>query len=120
MSGASGVSAMIHLAVSFESDYGMEVLSIGRSAVSDESCMLEICGTWLCFRIALRECEVHVAATEMDSGAPPDLLMKAKDDEDGWKSVRSLVAALEQCAIKSLTRPIEARGYDGANSWVIA
>lgn len=52
MSG-SGLSALIRLGASLENDWGMETIACGRGALADEDCVLEICGRWLAFRIAL-------------------------------------------------------------------
>ena len=58
----------------------------------------------------------------MDTGAPPDLLLRTGDNENGWQTVRGVIAALERHEIRSLERPIEAAGddRDDANGWVIA
>jgi hypothetical protein len=71
MSG-TGLSAMVHAAAAFENDLGMETLSIGRGALSDEDSVLEIAGRWLCYRVALRGPEVRLAAALMDTAQAPE------------------------------------------------
>jgi hypothetical protein len=51
---------------------------------------------------------VTVAAQPMDTGAAPDLLLRAADNPAGWRTMRGAIAALERHEIKSLERPIEA------------
>ena len=96
----------------------METLSIGRAAVRDEDCVLEVAGRW---RLALRGPEVRLAAGLMDTAAAPETLLRSPDVAAGWQTVRRLIAALERNAIKSLQRPIEVGGpsVDGDNCWVI-
>ena len=116
----TGLSAMVHAAAAFENDLGMETLSIGRGALSDEDSVLEIAGRWLCYRIALHGPEVRTAAALMDTAAAPETLLRSPDTAAGWATVRGVVSALETHQIKSLARPIEAwDGFDGVGGWVI-
>jgi hypothetical protein len=116
---SSGVSAIVHTAVWFETDLGLEVLSIGRSTEADENCALETCGKWLAYHIALRGPEVRLAATLMDAVSAPETLLRTSDDETGWQTVKRLVTALEHNGIKTLARPIEIGEPGNADSWVI-
>ena len=45
---------MVRSALWLERTLGAEILSIGRPALSRYDCVLEVCGTSLFFRIALR------------------------------------------------------------------
>jgi hypothetical protein len=111
---------MIHLAAELETNLdGMETLSIGRSAVAGEDCTLEICGTWLCYRIVLREGDVHVSANLMDDASPPDLLLRARDTASDCEVVRRLISSMERNGVKSLERPIESGYGDGPENWII-
>jgi hypothetical protein len=102
MSG-SGLSALIRLGASLENDWGMEAIACGRGALADEDCVLEICGRWLAFRIALHGPEVRTAACLMDAADPPETLLRSPDTEAGWDTAQRLIAS----------------GVDG-DAWVIA
>jgi hypothetical protein len=119
--GGSGLSALIHLGAELENDFsdGLETISIGASADPDESAAMEICGKHLEYRIALRnDGGVWLSASLMDAPPAPDLLLRDRDSETGWRTVRGVVSALERHAVKSLERPIEAG--EGEFGWVIA
>ena len=115
--GGSGLSAMIQTGAWLGNEFDMEAIACGRGATSDEDCVLQICGRFLFFTITLRAGGVTVAAQPMDSGAAPDLLLRAADNPAGWQTVRGLIAALERHGVKSLERPIEAG--TGEFGWVI-
>jgi hypothetical protein len=117
--GISGLSALIHTGAWLGNEFDMEAIACGRGAVSDEDCVLEICGKWLAYHIALRGAEVRLSATPMDTASAPELLLRAPDSRAGWETVRRLCAALEQHEIKALhPRPLEV-GPPGPDSWVI-
>ena len=79
----------------------METLSIGRAAVGDEDCVLEVASRWLCYRLALRGPEVRLAAGLMDTAAAPETLLRSPDVAAGWQTVRRLIAALERNEVKA-------------------
>ena len=95
MGGGSGVAAMVHAATWCDDQLGLDVLSIGRSADNlIEDCVLEMCGKWLAYRVALRGGWVFLKAQLCDAGGEPELLFNAGDGASGWKLVCRLVAAL--------------------------
>jgi hypothetical protein len=119
MDGKTGISALIQIGAELEHDAGMEAIACGRGAVSDEDCVLEICGKFLAYRIALRGVEVRLSAQPMDTAAAPEMLLRAPDSRAGWETVRRLCAALEGHEIKALhTRPLEV-GPPGPDCFVI-
>jgi hypothetical protein len=121
MDSGSGVAAMVRAAVSFETDLAMEVLTIGKLEDPLEDCVLEVCGKWLAYRIALHGGGAFLSAQLMDAGDEPDLLLRVRDDAAGWQTVSRVVAALEKHEIRSLARPIEiGTPADGDDCIVIA
>jgi hypothetical protein len=117
MSG-TGLSGMINTGAMLETEHGMTVLSIGDATDVDSA--MEICATWLCFRVTLRGPEIQLAAARMDAGDEWDLLLRAPDSPAGWVTLRGVIGALERHGIKNLQRPVEAwDGFDGASGWVI-
>ena len=118
--GFTGLSAMIHAGAWLGSEFDMEAIGCGRGAVSDEDCVLEICGKWLAYQIALRGVEVRLSAAPMDTAAAPEVLLRAPDSRAGWETIRRLCAALEEHEIRALhPRPLEV-GPIGPDSFVIA
>jgi hypothetical protein len=119
--GNSGLSALIRLGAELENALELGTIAIGKSLDPSESYMMETSGAHLCYRISLRnDGGVWLSASLMDGPGEPDLLWRDKDTEAGWQTLSGVVSALERSAVKSLQRPIEARGYDDANSWLIA
>jgi hypothetical protein len=121
MSG-SGLNAMINLGAWLGNEFGMEAISCGRGATAHEDCVLETCGKWLLFRIALRSNEVYLAASTLDDTAPAQTLLRATDTAVGWDTVRRLIAAMETHEVRDLKRPIEVGDpvvNDPNNCWVI-
>ena len=100
-----GVGGMIQLGAWLENEHAMVVLTIGRSAVEAEDCVMEVCGQWLAFRVALVRDEVRLAAALMDTAGAPQTLLRARDDTQGWDLVRRLIAALEAGAIAAAPYP---------------
>ena len=118
--GGSGLPAMIQAGAWLGDEFDMEAIACGRGESDADCAVLEICGRFLFFTITLRVDGVTVAALPMDTGAAPDLLLRAADNPAGWRTMRGVIAALERHEIKSLERPIEAwDGHDGANGFVI-
>lgn len=117
----SGLSSLISLAARLEVEHDdMLTISIGDSAAADENHALEICGKYLCYRVAIRQSGIIVAASLMDAPAgEPDLLLRAPDSADGWKIAGQLVATLEKYAVKSLVRPIQAGNGESDDTFVI-
>jgi hypothetical protein len=69
--GATGLSALIHLAAALEVDHGAETIALGRAAVDDADCVLETGGRHLAYRVALHgDGEVRTAAAFHTAGAP--------------------------------------------------
>jgi hypothetical protein len=123
MSG-SGLSALIRIGAELENEFdSIEVIEIGRPATAPEQDFtMQVCGRFLSYTISLYGPQIRLSAQPMDTGAPPDLLLRTGDNENGWQTVRGVIAALERHEIRSLERPIEAAGddRDDANGWVIA
>ena len=118
--GSSGLSAMIQLGASLENELGMEAITCGRGASAGEDCVLEICGEWLAFRVALHGAEIRLAAALMDGDGTYEMLLRSHDDSAGWDTVKRLVSALEVNQIKALwPRPIEVGRVGDADAWVI-
>ena len=117
--GFTGLGAMIQAGAALANEFDMEAIACGRGAVSDEDCVLEICGKWLAYHIALRGLEVRLSATPMDTAEAPLMLLRAPDSRGGWETIRRLCAALEQHEIKSVReRPLEV-GPPGPDCFVI-
>ena len=106
---SSGIGAMVFAGAWLETKLGADVLSIGRSADNaTEDCVLELCGKWFAYRIALRGGWIWLSACLMDKGDAVQHLLSVGDGPEGWRTICRLVAALERNELKSLTRPIEA------------
>jgi hypothetical protein len=120
MSGSSGLSAMIRAGAVLENEFeSIEVIAIGRSATAPvDDYTMEVGGRFLFYTVALCGPQIHLSAQPMDTGAAPDLLLRAADNENGWRTVAGVIGALERHEIKSLRRPIEAG--TGEFGWVIA
>jgi hypothetical protein len=114
----SGVAGMLRSALWLDSVCGLEVLSMGRSAIDKDDCVLELCGTQLHVRVALRGGWVWLSACGLDEG-PPEAICNFPDGPQGWSDCRRLIANLERSGIKSLkTRPIQI-GDEGPNAYLI-
>ena len=118
--GGSGLSAMIHAGAALANEFdSIEVIAIGRSATAPvDDYTMEVCGRVLFYTVALYGPEVRLSATLMDAAPAPDLLLRTGDNENGWQTVRGVIAALERHEIRSLARPIEAGGT-GEFGWII-
>ena len=87
---------------------GTEVISIGRSAIAKEDCVMELTGSQLLIRVALRGNWIWVYACSLDEGDQPELLFNIGDGPEGWITVRRFIQALERSGIKSLReRPVQ-------------
>jgi hypothetical protein len=121
---SAGLSALIRIGAELEHEFAsIEVIEIGRPATGPEQDFtMQVCGRWLFYTVALYGPQIRLSAQPMDTGAAPDLLLRDRDNENGWQTARGVIAALERYEIKSLERPIEAAGddRDDANGWVIA
>jgi hypothetical protein len=98
----SGVGGMVRTGAWLDYTAGMEVLSIGRSAIDKEDCVMELSGRSLFFRIALRGGWIWISATGMDEADQPELLFNIGDGPEGWIVVRRFCQALERSGITSL------------------
>jgi hypothetical protein len=116
-----GVGGLVRTGAWLDSVCGMEVLSIGRSAIDKEDCVLELCGTQLLIRVALQGGWVWIAASSLDQGEPPEPICNFGDTPQGWIDVRRLVAALERSGIQSLQpRPVVIGSPGSKDCFVIA
>ena len=97
MSG-SGISALIRIGAWLEHEFdSIEVIEIGRPATAPEQDFtMQVCGRFLFYTIALYGPQIHLSAQPMDTGAAPDLLLRTGDNENGWQTVRGVIAALER------------------------
>jgi hypothetical protein len=120
MSG-SDVGAMVRAGAWFETRLGMHVLSIGREAdnVTDD-CVMEVCGRWLAYRLALRGGWVWLHVSLMDYGNPPELLLTTADGPEGWRQVCKIVRLLEREQVRTLQKPIELGGGCGPGLIILA
>ena len=111
---------MVRSALWLERTLSAEILSIGRPALSRYDCVLEVCGTSLFFRIALRGNWIWISVGTLDEAEQPELLFNIGDGPEGWTTVRRFVAALERSGVKSLQpRPLGVGAKTGRDSWVI-
>jgi|SRR6476620_7680422 hypothetical protein len=121
---SAGLSALIRIGAELEHEFAsIEVIEIGRPATGPEQDFtMQVCGRWLFYTVALYGPQIRLSAQPMDTGAAPDLLLRDRDNENGWQTARGVIAALQRYEIKSLERPMEAAGddRDDANGWVIA
>jgi hypothetical protein len=121
---SAGLSALIRIGAELEHEFAsIEVIEIGRPATGPEQDFtMQVCDRWLFCTVALYGPQIRLSAQPMDTGAAPDLLLRDRDNENGWQTARGVIAALERYEIKSLERPMEAAGddRDDANGWVIA
>jgi hypothetical protein len=106
------LSALIRIGAELEHEFAsIEVIEIGRPATGPEQDFtMQVCGRWLFYTVALYGPQIRLSAQPMDTGAAPDLLLRDRDNENGWQTARGVIAALERYEIKSLERPIEAAG----------
>jgi hypothetical protein len=116
-----GVAGMVRSAAWLEHVCGVEVLSIGRPALSLNDCVLEVVGHAFFFQISLRGSWVWVALSPLDETTePPEFLFNTGDGPAGWSNVRRFIQALERSGLTSLKeRPIHI-GEGGPNSFTIA
>jgi hypothetical protein len=113
-----GVAGMLRSALWLDSVVGMEVLSMGRSAIDKDDCVLELYGTALHVRVALRGGWIWLSVCGLDEGEP-EALCNFGDGARGWSDLRRLIANLERSGIKSLhPRPIQI-GEEGPNAYLI-
>ena len=114
-----GVAGMVRSALWLERTAGIEVLSLGRPALSLEDCVLELAGRQLLVRISLRGTWIWISAAGLDAGEAPELICNFGDGPAGWTEARRLTLALERSGIRALhPRPIKI-GESGPDSYVI-
>lgn len=70
-----------------ENELSMEVLSLSKSALQEDDCVMELCGQWLAYRVSLRGCFVSLHSHSMDRGEEPILLLTVGDDQAGWRII---------------------------------
>jgi hypothetical protein len=114
-----GVAGMVRSALWLERTAGMEVLSLGRPALSLDDCVLELAGRQLAVTVSIRGSWIWLSAAGLDTGEAPELICNFGDGPTGWTDVRRLVLALERSGIRSLhPRPIHI-GESGPNAYTI-
>jgi hypothetical protein len=114
-----GTAGMVRSALWLERTSGMEVLSLGRPALSKEDCVLELAGRQLAVTISIHGTWIWLSAAGLDAGEAPELICNFGDGPTGWTDVRRLVLALERSGIRSLhPRPIRI-GESGPNAYTI-
>ena len=122
----SGLSAMIRFAAAVELEDGvaLETLSIGSPKNSLTSYYeWEGAGRFLMYTVAIVGTEILVSASLLDSTDAPELLLRAKDNESGWKLSFQFVCSLERYEVQSLTRPIQVGDpiiHDPTTCWIVA
>ena len=110
---------MVRSALWLERTAGMEVLSLGRPALSLEDCVLEFAGRQLAVTVSLRGGWIWLSAGTLDTGEAPEAICNFGDGPAGWTEVRKFVRALEISGIRSLhPRPIHI-GESGPNAYTI-
>jgi len=99
---------MVRTATWLDCVVGLEVLSIGRSAINREDCVLEICGSQMLVRVAIQGTWIWLSACGLDE-AELEPLFNTGDGPAGWTTVRRFCQALERSGVKSLRgeRPIQ-------------
>jgi hypothetical protein len=113
-----GSLASFICAVWMEDRLGREILDLARHGLDrKDSFTLEICGPHLVYLIKLDGSYIFVSAKALDVCHDWDPLLSVGDTDDGWRTVCSLVRALERHKIQSLERPIHAG--TGPNGFVI-
>jgi hypothetical protein len=114
-----GVAGMVRSAAWLEHTAGMEVMSLGRPALSINDCVLELIGSQLLVHIAIRGSWIWVSAAGLDTGEVPEAICNFGDSPKGWTEVRRFVQALERSGVKSMQqRPIKI-GETGPNAYTI-
>jgi hypothetical protein len=102
-----GVAGMVRSGLWLERNSTVEVLNIGRPALSRDDCVMELAGRQLAMHIALRGTWIWLSVASLDSGESPELLCNFGDGPRGWSNLRALVLALERSGIRSLKeRPL--------------
>jgi hypothetical protein len=82
-------------------------------------------GKWLNYVITLDGPDggawVSLAASNMDSGDTPSLLLRGGDDPSCFKTIAKLIWLLEREQVRDVkTRPLELGGGVGPNAFVIS
>jgi hypothetical protein len=115
-----GIGGMVNSAAWLDATVGMEVLSIGRSAIDREDCVLELCGSQMLVRVAIQGTWIWIAVGSLDEASSPEPLFNVADGPQGWTTVRAFVAALERSGIKSLReRPVQLGEVGSPDCFVI-
>ena len=116
-----GIGGMVSTGAWLDSVVGVEVLSIGRSAITKDDSAMELSGTQLLIRVALRGSWIWVSACSLDEPERLEFLFNIGDTAEGWITVRRFVQALERSGIKSVrSRPIELGTPGSSDCFVIA
>ena len=116
----SGIGGMVRTGAWLDSVVGMEVLSIGRSAITRDDSAMELSGSQLLIRVALRGSWIWISACGLDEPERLEFLFNVGDGPPGWITVRRFIQALERSGLKSLKeRPIEIGTPGSPDSFVI-
>jgi hypothetical protein len=115
-----GVGGLVRTGAWCDAVLGREVLSIGRSAIDKEDCVLELCGSQLLVRVAIASSWIWISACSLDEDTP-EFLFNIGDAPAGWLTVRRFCQALERSGVRSLhPRPIQLGEPGAADCFVIA
>ena len=88
----------------------VEVLTLGKSALSKYDCTAEIVGGW-----------IWISAGGMDEADEPYPLFSVGDTPENWVVVRRFCLALLRSAVRSLReRPLHIGADTGPDAWLIA
>ena len=99
---------------------GLEVLGIGRSALSKDDCAAELAGSQILIHMAIRGGWIWVSACGMDEPEQLEFLFNIGDGPEGWITVRRFALALERSGITTLKeRPIHIGSETGEDSFTI-
>jgi hypothetical protein len=95
-------------------------LFIGRAALDrKESCTLEAGSRWLLYTVTVNGGWVTLKLALMDQAQLPECVLIARDGDEGWRRVSSIIRCLEREEVKSLEKPIVLGGGSGPNGYVI-
>ena len=116
-----GVGGLVRSCVWLDHVAGVEVLGIGRSALTTDDCAAELAGSQLLINLVITGDRISVSACSLDEPERFEYLFNVGDGPEGWSTVRQFVHALERSGIKSLrSRPIHLGEPGSPDAWTIA
>ena len=111
---------MVYSSSWFERVVGLEVLYIGRPANSKIDCLVDLSGSQLFYRVAMRGNWLWLYGCGMDEPDQLEFLYNCGDGPSGWSLTRRFIQALERSGIKSLKeRPIQLGEVGSVDAFVI-